>query len=90
HGDMGWLEARSGWRTNPASMWPDVRSIIMLGMNYGPGNDPLEKLRQRARASISCYATGRDYHDVIKKRLKQLARWLHQESGAEVKVFVDT
>lgn len=90
HGDMGWLEAKTGWRTSPALMWPEVRSIIMLGMNYGPENDPLEKLRHRANANISCYAAGRDYHEVIKKRLKQIARWLHQESGAEVKVFVDT
>ena len=90
HGDMDWLEARARWRTSPALMWPEVRSIIMLGMNYGPEKDPLEALAHPAIASISCYASGRDYHEVIKKRLKQIARWLHQESGAEVKVFVDT
>jgi epoxyqueuosine reductase len=90
HGDMGWLEARSERRADPRALWPDVRSIIMLGMNYGPETDPLAILEQRWRGAISVYARGRDYHDVIKGKLKTLGGWLHRETGAEVKVFVDT
>lgn len=90
HGDMDWLAAKADRRADPCVLWPEVRSVIMLGMNYGPNENPMEKLAQRSNANISCYAQGRDYHDVIKKRLKQVARWLHAESGAAVKVFVDT
>jgi len=71
-------------------LWPGVRSVIMLGVNYGPGENPLDILQHRTRGAISVYAQGDDYHDVIKKRLKALARWLAAQSGAEVKVFVDT
>ena len=71
-------------------MWPDARSIIMLGMNYGPDDDPLAILRERTHAAISVYAQGDDYHDLIKARLKELVRWLTANAGGDVKVFVDT
>ncbi len=90
HGDMDWLAAKADRRADPSVLWPQVQSVIMLGMNYGPDENPIEKLRLRSNANISCYAHGRDYHDLIKKRLKQVARWLHFETGAGVKVFVDT
>jgi epoxyqueuosine reductase len=90
HGDMDWLADRPERRTDPRGLWPDVRSVIMLGVNYGPDENPLEILHQRTRGAISVYAQGDDYHDLIKKRLKALARWLVAISGAEVKVFVDT
>ncbi|MBR0692420.1 tRNA epoxyqueuosine(34) reductase QueG [Bradyrhizobium lablabi] len=90
HGDMDWLAANPERRTDPRALWPGVRSIIMLGVNYGPDDDPLELLKCRSHGAISAYAQGDDYHDVIKKRLKTLARWLVAMSGAEVKVFVDT
>jgi epoxyqueuosine reductase len=90
HGDMDWLAQNPERRADPRGLWPDVRSVIMLGVNYGPDQDPLEILNQRTRAAISVYARGDDYHDVIKKRLKQLARWLVASAPCEVKVFVDT
>ena len=90
HGDMDWLAARPERRADPRLLWPDVRSIIMLGVNYGPDENPLAVLEQRTRGAISVYAKGDDYHDLIKKRLKALARWLVATSGGEVKVFVDT
>ena len=90
HGDMDWLAARPERRADPRVLWPDVRSIVMLGVNYGPDDNPLEILARRDRAAISVYAQGDDYHDLIKKRLKTLARWLHAETGHDVKVFVDT
>src|SRR6201996_6299187 len=90
HGDMDWLAARPERRMDPRVLWPGVRSVIMLGVNYGPEQNPLDILQQRTRGAISVYAQGDDYHDVIKKRLKTLARWLVAASGAEVKVFVDT
>jgi epoxyqueuosine reductase len=90
HGDMDWLAARPERRADPRVLWSGVRSVILLGVNYGPDQDPLDILRQRTRGAISVYAQGDDYHDVIKKRLKALARWLVAASGAEVKVFVDT
>jgi epoxyqueuosine reductase len=90
HGDMDWLAASSERRADPRVLWPDVRSVIMLGVNYGPDKNPLTILEQRTRGAISVYAQGDDYHDLIKKRLKALARWLVATSGAEVKVFVDT
>jgi epoxyqueuosine reductase len=90
HGDMDWLAARPERRADPRLLWPDVRSIIMLGVNYGPDENPLAVLEQRTRGAISVYAKGDDYHDLIKKRLKALARWLVTTSGGEVKVFVDT
>jgi epoxyqueuosine reductase len=90
HGDMGWLADRPERRTDPRGLWPDVRAVIMLGVNYGPAQDPLAILQQRSRGAISVYARGDDYHDLIKQRLKALARWLVARSGAAVKVFVDT
>jgi epoxyqueuosine reductase len=90
HGDMDWLADRPERRADPRVLWPGVRSVIMLGVNYGPGENPLAILEQRSCGAISVYAQGDDYHDVIKKRLKALARWLVAASGAEVKVFVDT
>src|ERR1700761_7692278 len=90
HADMDWLAAKSGRRTDPRVLWPGVRSVIMLGVNYGPDENPLAILAQRSRGAISVYAQGDDYHDVIKKRLKALARWLVATSGEEVKGFVDT
>ncbi|UGV24481.1 tRNA epoxyqueuosine(34) reductase QueG [Rhodopseudomonas boonkerdii] len=90
HGEMEWLADNPGRRADPKVMWRDVRSVIMLGMNYGPDENPMTILAERSRAAISVYARGDDYHDLIKKRLKQLARWLIGEAGGEVKVFVDT
>ncbi|EIG60225.1 MULTISPECIES: tRNA epoxyqueuosine(34) reductase QueG [unclassified Bradyrhizobium] len=95
HGDMDWLAAQPERRVDPRGLWQDVRSVIMLGVNYGPDQDPLAILQQRTRAAISVYAQGDDYHDLIKKRLKALARWLVATSTCEVKpcevkVFVDT
>jgi epoxyqueuosine reductase len=90
HGDMDWLAAQPERRMDPRVLWPGVRSVIMLGVNYGPDDNPLEILKQRTRGAISVYAQGDDYHDVIKKRLKVLARWLADKSSADVKVFVDT
>jgi epoxyqueuosine reductase len=90
HGDMDWLAAQPERRMDPRVLWPGVRSIIMLGVNYGPTEDPLALLAKRTSGAISAYAQGDDYHDVIKKRLKTLARWLVAASGDEVKVFIDT
>jgi epoxyqueuosine reductase len=90
HGDMDWLAAQPERRADPRVLWSGVRSVILLGVNYGPDQDPLDILRQRTRGAISVYAQGDDYHDVIKKRLKALARWLVAASGTEVKVFIDT
>ena len=89
-GDMDWLAAHAERRENPCVLWPEVRSIIMLGLNYGPESDPLAILAERWRSAISIYARGRDYHDVIKGKLKILGGWLHRETGADIKVFVDT
>jgi epoxyqueuosine reductase len=90
HGDMDWLAAHPERRTDPRALWADVRSIIMLGVNYGPDEDPLAILNERTSGAISVYAQGDDYHDLIKKRLKVLARWLVATADCEVKVFVDT
>jgi epoxyqueuosine reductase len=90
HGDMDWLAAHPERRTDPRALWANVRSVIMLGVNYGPDENPLAILENRTRGAISVYARGDDYHDLIKKRLKALARWLVAASGCEVKVFVDT
>jgi epoxyqueuosine reductase len=85
---MTWLADKR--RGDPRALWPQVRSVIMLGFNYGPDVDPLAVLQQRERGAISVYAQGDDYHEVIKSRLKSLARWLVSTAGGEVKVFVDT
>jgi epoxyqueuosine reductase len=90
HGEMDWLATSPERRADPRMLWAGVRSVIMLGVNYGPDEDPLAILESRTRGAISVYAQGDDYHDLIKKRLKALARWLVATSGGEVKVFVDT
>jgi epoxyqueuosine reductase len=90
HGQMGWLAERAEWRGDPAALWPDARSVVMLAEPYTPEADPLEVLGRRDRGAISVYAQGRDYHDLVKKRLKRVARWMVAETGCEVKVFVDT
>jgi len=90
HGHMGWLAGTAGRRASPARLWPEARSVVVVGANYGPAGDPLELLARRERGNVSVYARGRDYHDVLKKRLRALARWMHEALGAEVKLFVDT
>ena len=92
HGQMQWMAERMHWRGNPAELWPQARSVIMLAEPYTPTHDPLAVLAQSDRAAISVYAQNRDYHDVCKKRLKRLGRWLleHEKKNAEIKVFVDT
>jgi epoxyqueuosine reductase len=90
HGQMGWLAERAEWRGAPQRLWPEARSVIVLGESYTPEGDPLAGLAQPDCGNISVYARGRDYHDTVKKRLKRLARWLINEAGGEVKVFVDT
>ncbi|NKB29071.1 MAG: tRNA epoxyqueuosine(34) reductase QueG [Rhodobacteraceae bacterium] len=91
NGQMGWMERRVEWRGDPAALWPEARSVIMLAESYTQDHNPLEVLERRDRAAISVYAQNRDYHDVVKKRLKRLGRWLiDQAEGAEIKVFVDT
>jgi epoxyqueuosine reductase len=81
---------RQTWRTNPRALWPDAQTIIMLGESYAPEHDPTDILKHPEKGAISVYAQNRDYHDLVKKRLKRLARWLIAHSGGEVKVFVDT
>jgi len=90
HGDMTWLAAKAARRADPRALWPDVRSVIMLGVNYGPHDDPLAFLKRRTRGTISVYARGDDYHELIKSRLKNLGRWLIDDAGGDIKVFVDT
>lgn len=90
HGDMDWMESTAERRGAPQALWPEVQSVIMLGLNYGPDHDPLAILAQKDRACISTYAQGDDYHELIKPRLKQLARWLVAKARGDVKVFVDT
>jgi epoxyqueuosine reductase len=87
---MAWMEDRMEWRGNPAALWPEARSVIMLAESYAPEHDPTAVLEQPEKAAVSVYAHGRDYHDVVKKRLKRLARWLIEQETCEVKVFVDT
>lgn len=90
HGDMDWLADRPERRASPRALWPDVRAVVMLGVNYGPRDDPRALQAHRERAAISVYAQGDDYHEVIKPRLKALARWLIGVAGGDAKVFVDT
>ncbi|MFO1017967.1 MAG: tRNA epoxyqueuosine(34) reductase QueG [Hyphomonadaceae bacterium] len=88
HGDMDWMAQER--RAHPRLLWPDAKSAIVVGQNYAPGDDALALLQRKHDGIVSAYAARRDYHDVIKGKLKQLAQWLAQESGADVKVFVDT
>jgi epoxyqueuosine reductase len=90
HGEMIWMEERSAQRGSPAGLWPEVKSVIALGMSYAPAGDPLALAGSPERGRISVYAQGADYHDVVKKALKSLARWLVETAGGDVKVFVDT
>jgi epoxyqueuosine reductase len=91
HGDMLWMEERAEQRGSPAGLWPEVKSVVMLGMSYAPGRDPLALADVADRARISVYAQGQDYHDVVKRALKALARWLVDAApGHALKVFVDT
>ncbi|HVY33406.1 MAG TPA: tRNA epoxyqueuosine(34) reductase QueG [Caulobacteraceae bacterium] len=90
HGQMEWMQSTAQRRSHPQAMWPDARSAIVLGLNYGPSVDPLEALKAKSRGAISVYAQGDDYHALIKKRLKAFGRKLAQDTGCELKVFVDT
>jgi epoxyqueuosine reductase len=90
HGDMEWMETRTDERADPQTLWREARSVIVLGMNYGPEHDPLEILGKKDRAAISVYALGDDYHDVVKKKLKAVAGFIYEKAKADVKVFVDT
>jgi epoxyqueuosine reductase len=90
-GDMGWMAETAERRASPQALWPEARSVVMLGLNYGPAEDPLAALARREAGAISVYARHRDYHDVIKGRLKELAAFmLKKAGGGDVKVFVDT
>lgn len=90
HGEMEWMEARADQRARPTTLWGEARSVIALGMSYAPGVDPLALASATSRGRISVYAQGSDYHDVVKKALKALARWLVEQTGCSLKVFVDT
>ncbi len=89
-GQMGWMAEREGWRGNPGALWPEARSVIMLAEVYTPESDPMAGLSERDRGVVSVYAQGKDYHDLVKRRLKRLGRWLLDQAGGEIKVFVDT
>ena len=90
HGDMIWMEETAERRGSPAGLWPEVRSVVSLGMSYAPASDPLALADEPECGRISVYAQGVDYHDTVKKALKALARWLVAEAGCDLKVFVDT
>jgi len=90
HASLDWLADRMHQREHPQHLWPDARSVIMLGVNYGPKDDPRLLLDSPGAGNISVYARGKDYHDLVKKRLKALARWMVPEFGCDLKVFVDT
>jgi epoxyqueuosine reductase len=94
-GQMGWMAEREDWRGNPAALWPEARSVVMLAEAYTPEGDPMAGLVARDRGVVSVYAQGKDYHDLVKRRLKRLGRWLMDEgarfsAACEIKVFVDT
>ena len=93
HGDMGWLAAKADRRVSPRALWPEVGTVIVVGTNYGPDHDPLERLetaREAGQGNISVYARNDDYHDLMKKRLKSVGRWICETFDCDVKVFVDT
>ena len=90
HGEMGWMEARAEQRASPRGLWPEAKSVIALAMSYAPPHDPLALADQKDRGRISVYAQGTDYHKVVKKALKAMGRWLADECGCQLKVFVDT
>ena len=92
HGDMSWMGERMGWRGDPTALWPEARSVVMLAEMYTPDADPMAVVGRPDRGAISVYARNRDYHDLVKKRLKRVGRWLIERAGpeTEIKVFVDT
>lgn len=90
HGDMDWMEENADRRGDPLTLWPDAQTAIMIGQSYAPEDNPLDALETRDEGIISVYAKGRDYHDVVKKKIKALARAFAAKSGEDVKVFVDT
>jgi len=90
HGDMGWMKETADRRADPHVLWAEAKSAVVLALNYGPADDPLANLARPDRGNVSVYARGRDYHDVMKKRLRMLARWINETFAAEVKLFVDT
>jgi epoxyqueuosine reductase len=90
HGTMGWMEERAHQRAAPQSLWPEALSVIALGMSYAPAEDPMRLAGEGGIGRISVYAQGADYHDVVKRNLKALARWLVETAGGQLKVFVDT
>ena len=90
HGDMGWLADKADRRGDPLVLWPEARSVVVVGLNYGPADDPRNLQDHPDRGAVSVYARNRDYHDVMKKRLRVLARWMHESLGCQVKLFVDT
>lgn len=90
HGQMGWMAERMAWRGNPAALWPEAKSVLMVAESYAPNHDPRDVLAMPEKGAISVYAQNKDYHDLVKKRLKRLARWWIDLAGGELKVFVDT
>lgn len=90
HGNMAWMAENTDRRSSPKGLWPEVRSVIVLGLNYGPAEPPSKALEQADRGNISVYARGKDYHDLVKKRLKRIGRWLVETNPCEIRVFVDT
>src|SRR5690625_4471697 len=90
HGDMGWMADTFERRAHPRSLWPEARSVVVLGSDYGTAGDPLAVLQHPDRGNISVYARNRDYHRTVKKQLRALARWMHERYDTQVKLFVDT
>jgi len=90
HGQMGWMAEREGWRGQASALWPEARSVVMFAEVYTPEAEPLAVLEARERGGVSVYAQGKDYHDLVKRRLKRVGGWFAQVSGCEIKVFVDT
>lgn len=90
HGEMVWMESRAAERASPQRLWDAARSVVMVGLNYGPATNPLTQLERRDRGAISVYAQGRDYHDVLKPKLKAFGSWIASTFSCDVKVFVDT
>ena len=90
HGDMGWLAGTAARRGDPRALWPEARTVVVLGVNYAPEDDPLALAQRRDRGIVSVYARGRDYHDTLKRRLKALAHWIEERWPGALKLFVDT
>ena len=92
HGQMDWMQERIAWRGDPTALWPEAQSVIMLAEAYTPDDDPMAAIARRENGAISVYARNRDYHDIVKKRLKRVGRWLIEQGGpdTQIKVFVDT